>query len=64
MTIREVLVKVEYHGQVWYTTKQVTMEQIHEDNRQEGTAVNLDAIGRHQTSLHLPQARYKQSNAV
>lgn len=30
--ITKVLVRVEYHGQVWYEVKEVTMGQTHERN--------------------------------
>lgn len=34
--MREILVKVEYHGQVWYEVKQITMGKTHGKSIQTG----------------------------
>jgi hypothetical protein len=47
MKQREVLVKVEYHGQVWYIVQKVTMGSTHvETNRLRESYVNLRQTSR------------------
>lgn len=52
MITKEILVKVEYHGQVWYEVKTITMGTTHgQPSKGEEGFIGIESINTDETSI-------------